>query len=41
MPPHDNQRERAAHVNIVETGSPHDDPRAPMEGLRHASLAAE
>jgi NTE family protein len=32
MPQHDNQNERAAPVNIVDTGSAHDDPRAPIEG---------
>jgi NTE family protein len=33
MPPRDNQVERAAPVTIVDTGSPHDDPRAPQDGI--------
>ena len=33
MPQHDNQNERTAPVNVVDTGSPHDDPRMPSEGM--------
>jgi NTE family protein len=33
MPQHDNQNERTAPVAIVDTGSDHDDPRAPIDGI--------
>lgn len=33
MPSPDRQLERNAPVQIVNTGSPHDDPRAPIEGI--------
>ena len=33
MSKHDNQDERKAPVNIVDTGSPHDDPRTPLAGM--------
>ncbi len=33
MPQHDNQNERTAPVNVVDTGSAHDDPRMPSEGM--------
>ena len=33
MPPRDNQLERAAPVNVINTWSAHDDPRAPQEGI--------
>jgi NTE family protein len=33
MPLRDNQVERAAPVTIVDTGSAHDDPRAPQDGI--------
>jgi NTE family protein len=33
MPPRDNQVERAAPITIVDTGSPHDDPHAPQDGI--------
>ena len=33
MPRHDNQLERAAPVQIVDTGSAHDDPRTPLDGI--------
>src|SRR3954451_20428855 len=32
MSPHDNQTERTAPVNVVDTGSPEDDLRSPAEG---------
>ena len=31
--PHDNQLERNQPVHVVDTGSPHDDPRKPEEGI--------
>lgn len=31
--PHDNQLERTQPVQVVDTGSPHDDPRTPSEGI--------
>src|SRR3954468_17302676 len=33
MSPHDNQTERTAPVNVVDTGSPEDDLRSPAKGV--------